>query len=177
MIAYIVLAVVVLGVAGLITFLLLKQKKKKEEYNEQFTYTTKHGLRVKLSEKTADIPITDFEDWTEDVVNFWFGAKGWDRNKSLAQIKKISIFMYDQEYLNRAGIKVNGITWPSKFEIELATLPKGWSDDPTATYTPYMKVKSLFRHEVSHIIAGWVGGIVFDNEIHHKLFADVKLGA
>lgn len=177
MIAYIVTALAVLGVGGLVAFLVWKQKKKKDDYNKQFTYTTKHGLRVKLSEKTADIPASDFEEWTESVVDFWVEAKGWAKVKSLAQIKKISIFMYDQEYLNRAGIKVNGITWPSKFEIECATLPKGWVDGSDASYTPYKKVKSLFRHEVSHVLAGYAGKIAFSNEAHHALFAEVKLGA
>lgn len=177
MIAYIVLALAVLALGGLIAFITLKQKKKKTDYNKQFNFTTSHGLRIKLSEKTADIPASDFEEWTEDVVNFWFEAKGWSKEKSMAQMKRISIFIHDQEYLNRAGIKVNGITFPSKWEIEMASLPKGWTDDSEAAYTPYKKVKSLFRHEVSHVLAGYVGKVQFDNEVHHKLFAEVKLGA
>lgn len=176
MIAYIVMALVVLGFGGLVAYIVLRQKKKKEDYNKQFNYTTKHGIRVKLSDETAHIPASDFEEWTEDVVNFWFEAKGYSKEKSMSYMKKISIFMHDKEHLNRAGMKVNGILWPSKFEIECATLPRNWVEGESSQ-TPYKRVKSLFRHEVSHVIAGYVGKVKMTNEVHHALFAEVGLGA
>lgn len=173
MIGYIILGIAVLGIAGIAAFLILKNKKKKKEYNAQFDFTTKHGIRVRLSEQTKNITKETFEGWTKDVVEFWKEVKDWDTDKSYKVLSKTAIFMYDEPYLNRAGIKVNGITFPARYTIEIAALPKTNITEQTI----FNRVSSLFRHETSHVITGFVGGIPFDNEVHHKLFAEVRLGA
>lgn len=168
--------VVVAIVASIVVIFYLKRKQKQKDFNKQFNYTTVHGIRVKLSERLKDLSHNDIEYWTEDLVDFWFKTKGWDKDKIYKAISYITLFMYDQEYLERVGQKVNGVTWPSSSVIELATLHKAGLDQ--SIFTPYHKVKSLFRHEVSHIIVERAGGIICGNgEEHHRLFKEVKLGA
>lgn len=170
-----IIVLMVLGLAGLAGYLLWRRSRKKQEYDEQFAYTTKHGIRVKLSERMKDLPVEDVEEWTEDVVNFWFDAKGCSKEESYKYLARVTVFMYDQDDLICDGVRVEGLLWPSSFKIEMATL-YGEHLDPEK-YTPYKKVKSLFRHETSHVIAGYVGKVKMTNEIHHALFAEVKLGA
>ena len=79
-----------------------------------------------------------------------------------------------EQAIERAGTKVNGIFWPAKFEVEISTLKR---TDQNETYYAATKVYSLFRHELSHVVAGYVGGIKFDNDVHHEIFAKAKLGA
>jgi hypothetical protein len=141
MLEVIIPVVLVAVIVGLAVFFLVKLKQKKKNFNKQFSYTTKHGIRVKLSEMLKDLPQSDIEAWTEDVVEFWFQTKGWDRNQSYKAISFITLFLYDLEYLNRASGKSNGLTWPDSSMIELATLHKAFLDQ--SIYTPYSKVKSL----------------------------------
>lgn len=173
MIGYILLVIAALGAAAAVIYFVIKNKKRKEEYNNQFDFTTKYGTRVKLSPRTKDISKEVFEGWTDSVVGFWEENKNWGKEKSYKIIGKTAIFVYDEPYLNRAGIKVNGITFPAKYEIEIAALPKINITDQTI----FDRVESLFRHETSHVITGFVGGVPFDNEGHHKLFAEFGLGA
>lgn len=163
---------VLIATLGAGAFFLIRHLRSKRKKAAQFDFTTKHGIDVKLSPELSDLKPEAVEEWTESVVSFWEEKRGWSREKMLKNLAKVGIFLYDEPYLNRAGIKVNGITWPNKFEIEMATLPKEGSSQ-----TAFGKVKSLFRHETSHVLAGYVGGVVFDNAIHHALFAEVKLGA
>jgi len=163
-----IISVSTAAIVGLIVFFIVLRRRKKV----QFDFTTKDGIDIKLSPLLSGLAAETIEEWTESVVLFWEQAKGWDRKSSLRTLAKVSIFLYDELYLDRAGIKVNGITWPNKFEIEMATLPKQKS-----LQTPFEKVKSLFRHEISHILAGYVGGFSFDNDAHHVLFGEVGLGA
>lgn len=177
MMEWIIGPVLLLAAGGLAAWLIIKRKKRIEKHNQQFDFTTKSGLKIKLSEKTSGITQVEVEEWEDSVVDFWKEAKGWDAELSRKMLGKIEVFVLDETFLNRAGIKVNGITYPgsAKFTIEMASLYKEGLDP--AVYTPYKKVKSLFRHEVSHVLASTVGRVPFNNEVHHKLFADVGLGA
>lgn len=171
LIATIILSILVIG-AGI--FLLVWHLRKKNKEKVGFDYTTKYGIRVKLSQSVVDIKSETFDEWTESVVNFWENAKGWPKNKSLKVLSGVAIIIYDYVFLNRQGIKVVGITHPFSWQIEIAAIPKEGSPE---TYKPFDKVKSLFRHETSHVLAARAGDIPFDNEVHHKLFADMGLGA
>lgn len=135
-------------------------------------FTTSHGIDVQPSPAMASLDAATVEAWTESVVDFWQQKKGWARKDMLEMLAKVSIKMYDQEWLGRAGIKVNGITWPDSFLIEMAVLPK-----EGVAQTPLQRVASLFRHETSHVIAGYVGQYPWDNDVHHQLFAELGLGA
>jgi len=166
----------VLVVSGLIVFAIVWSIKKKKENEIQFDYVTKHGIKIKLSPLLQDLKAEDIESWTDDLVNFWHEVEGWDKESMYAEIKKTSIILYDELYLERGGIKVSGITWPYSYKIEIATLYKPELDQ--AVYTPFKKVKSLFRHEESHVIVGKMAtDIPYDNEHHHALFAEMGLGA
>lgn len=165
---YIILGIVILAIFIGVIFLITKNKKK-------FDYITKHGIKVKLSKQLENLKKEDVELWTDDVVNFWFDKKEWAKLKSYNVIKNISIYLYDEIFIVRGGQKVNAMSFPDIYRIDMATLYK--EELNSKLYTPYKKVRSLFRHEVSHFIAGYVGGVEFDNEIHHKLFQEVELGA
>jgi hypothetical protein len=169
-IVLIVLAALAL-VGGAVTLIVLRLRAKRKE-KVQFDFSTKHGIDVKLSPMFDGVTAVPFEKWTEDLISFWNEKRGWDRNKMLSCVSKVGIFLYDELYLERSGVKVNGVTWPNRYEIEMATKPKEDSGQ-----TPFEKVKSLFRHEMSHVLVGHVGEIPFDNETHHALFAQVGLGA
>lgn len=169
----VITVVSLLAVAAGVTVLIIKSIRSKKRKEAEYSFTTKHNIDIKLSSEVSDITPAEIEEWTESVVDFWYDAKGWSKEESYKVLSKVDIFTYDELYLNRAGIKVNGITWPNTYTIEMATIPTNLSD----TYRHKDKVKSLFRHEVSHVIAGFVGNVAFDNKTHHDLFAEVGLGA
>ena len=174
---YTVLGVIISVAIGVFVYLKLRADKKKQIYNEQFDFTTKHGIRVHLSSQTRNIKQEAFEDWTEKLVDFWEKKMNCDRDESLKHLSKTSVLIYDQVYLERFGVKVNGILHPARYEIEIATIPPEKDKDKKYINTPYKRTKSLFKHEASHIIVGYVGGFKMDNDIHHDIFRGVKLGA
>jgi hypothetical protein len=170
----IILITTLLAFAGVGIFLLIRYLKSRKEEEAKYDFTTKYGTKVMLSPELKMLTPEIIESWTDSVVSFWHGKRGWDKEKSYKMIGRAKVEMYDELYLERAGIKVNGILWPSSFLIEMATLPKGTNS------TPLKKVASLFRHETSHIVCEYVGGVKSGKnfgEIHHELFAEVGLGA
>lgn len=170
----IIIIAALLGIAGVGTYLLIRHFKKKKEKEEKYDFTTKYGIRVMLSPQTKGISVDVFDMWSDSVVDFWHEKKGWNKEKCYKRLAKTEIEIYDKEYLERAGWKVNGIMWPSSFLIEMASFPKGTEQ------ASIKRIASLFRHEVSHIIAGYVGNLEAGpngGEYHHKLFAEVGLGA
>jgi hypothetical protein len=170
----IILVAVLLGVVGAGVFFLVRYLRDKKREEEKYDFTTKYGTRVMLSPQTQGITKEVFEMWSDSTIKFWCDLYGWSVEKCHKRLSQTEIEIYDKEYLERAGWKVNGIMWPSSFLIEMASLPKG-SDTASVK-----RIASLFRHEVSHIIAGYVGNIPAGpngGEDHHKLFAEVKLGA
>jgi hypothetical protein len=155
-----------------IFFLIRYLKSKKTE--EKYDYTTKYGTRIMLSPQTKNMSVSIFEGWSNSVVNFWTEETGWDKTKCYEKLSYTEMKIFDAEFLERNGSKVSGLVWPNTFLIEVSTFPKGESQ---ASIT---RLASLFRHEVSHIIAGYVGGLEAGpngGEFHHKLFAEVGLKA
>jgi hypothetical protein len=170
----IILVTVLLGAVAAGTYFLIRHLKKKREEKEKYDYTTKYGTRIMLSSQTKGISVDIFEAWSDSVVDFWFEKKGWSKDKCYKKLAQTEIEVFDTEYLERAGVKVSGIMWPSTFLIEISTFPKG------SVVASLERIASLFRHEVSHIIAGYVGNLEAGpngGEYHHKLFAEIGLGA
>ena len=162
-----IISVVLIVIAAIVGIIIWRVKSK---HSLDFSFQTSSGIKVKLSPK-AKCTIDDFELWTDFVVSFWNEKEGWDRKEMLKLISKVEIILYDEIYIERSGMKVNGITWPNKYKIEIATYPK-YELSPDKN-----RIASLFRHEMSHLIVGYIGKIPFDNETHHKLFAKDGLGA
>jgi hypothetical protein len=168
----IILVTILIGVIGVGIFFVIKHLKNKKE--GKYNFTTKYGTRVMLSPQTEGITKEVFEMWSDNVVNFWCNLYGWNVEKCYKRLSQTEVGIYDEKYLERMGYKVNGIMWPSSFFIEIASLPK------CCNTASIKKIASLFRHEVSHIICGYVGNLPAGpngGEYHHKLFAEVKLGA
>ena len=171
MTTWIIIGSLLLVIVLIVGLIIWKTRKKKID----FDYTTKHGIDVKLSQKTSFLKKELIEKWTESIIDFWTNAEGWDKKSILKALDNLEIFFFDKLYLERYGIKVNGInlihgvTSSGKYAIEIATIPKkGLIED---------RVYSLFRHEVSHVVVGYAGGVPLDNDIHHRLFAKDGLGA
>ncbi len=160
---YIIIGLVLTAVAVGVGILIWKIKKK-----DKFDYITKHGIKLNLSPQSYFLTKEVAEEWTESLIYFWNDKEGWDKKTIIKAVSDVKISLYDKLYLNRYGIKVNGVTFGN--DIEIATMPK------PGTYKIYDKVKSLFRHEMSHVIVSYMG-IPIDQEIQHKLFDKDGLGA
>lgn len=169
----IIVVAVLLGIVGAGIFFLVRYLKKKKEEEDKYDYTTKYGTRIMLSPQTKGIFIDNFNIWSDSVIDFWFEKKGWDREAGYEKLSQIEIEIYDAEYLERSGVKVNGVIWPNSLLMEISTFPKG------EVVASFSRVASLFRHETSHVIAEHVGNLDpgLGGEYHHKLFAEVGLGA
>lgn len=171
-IAILIFIVLVLITTGFI-FYMRSKKSEEQPVAEDFDLITKYGTKFKLSPHTKDITIVDVESWTDDIVDFWKEAKGWDPIKSSQIIGKIFFTFLDAEILVRMGKKINGIFYPSTFKAEFAVLPK----NSTNSKLIYDRTRSLFFHETSHVIASYVGNMPWDEQLHHSLFAEVGLRA
>jgi len=168
----IILVSVLASAIGAGVFFLIRYLKKNEE--KIYDYATCYGTRIILSPQTKNVSVSVFEAWTESVVCFWAEKNGWDKEQCYQKLSQTEIEIFDAEYLERNGYKVSGLVWPSTFLIEVSTFPKGKSQ------ASMVRLASLFRHEVSHIIVGYVGNLEAGpngGEFHHKLFADVGLEA
>jgi len=166
------LLLVVALVAGAGVFLLVRHLKRKKEEKEKYDLVTKHGIKVMRSPMMSGLASAEIEEWTEDAMSFWVEKKGWSREKMLKAIAKVRVEMFDEKYIEHDGIKYNGTFWPTSFLMEITTKPKF-----EGKRTPIQRVWSLFRHELSHVIVGQVGGIKYDNDTHHALFREMGLGA
>jgi hypothetical protein len=169
----IILSVVLVA---LIIVLLVVFLRKNKEAGPKTTYVTKHNVIVKLSPLTKHITLSTFEGWLNDLLTFWNEKKQWKQTDMLTSLNNLTITAYDSCYLtipwdNESGeLKVSGVTYPSERLIKIAILPENNST------TIEERLRLLVRHEVSHMVAGVVGGY-WDSTNSHQLFTDVKLGA
>lgn len=145
----------------------------KNEQDIKYDIVTKYGTKIKLSESAKDINVKLFEEWTDSVVSFWVKNEKWPADKCYNLFNKIKIYIYDDQYIKRNGIKLSGAFWPSTNVIEITTVPKN------GTEFSLLRVSSLFRHESSHALCQFVGNIAPGDlgENHHQLFAKFSLGA
>jgi hypothetical protein len=102
--------------------------------------------------------------WTADIVFFWTD-QGFDPDDCFESVNGVKVLIYDELYLVRQGMKVSGVFVPPSL-IEITTL---------GSQDLLERTKSLFRHELSHFLCYYVGGIPFEK--HHELFSSVGLGA
>ena len=133
--------------------------------------TTAHGIILYLSPKMRLLPFGTVEEWTLSVLQHWKKCMNWDIAEMRKVLKGIKIHMYDKEYLEISDRKVKGAAQGKS--IWMATIPKKGSET-----TPFKIVKSLFRHELSHILVyKFSPNRHMDEEAHHELFRETKLGA
>lgn len=180
---YIILAiaitVVLIGLGALLVVTIIRSNKKRKQQViwDKGGIVTSSGLTFYPSPKMLELSKETMDKWVEEVVQFWYAKKGWDKDKSRSFIRHVKIFMYDKDYLVRTiagkNVEVNGITYPDRMVIELATT---WKD--SANGKPIDKVYLVVRHELSHIIAGvHEPTLYWDMNASHKLFAESGLGA
>ena len=164
-----------LSFIGFAIYMLLRYFKNKKIEEEKYDFSTKYGTRVMLSPQTKDYTPEMFEEWTDSMVDFWYDKKGWSKEKSYKMMAKTEVEMFDVHTLEMVnGYRASGRMWPGSFLIEITTFNK---DEDEASVR---RVASLFRHETSHIVAGWVGRLEAGpngGECHHKLFKEIGLNA
>jgi len=119
-------------------------------------YVSTHRLRVRQGKlNRCERPVV--EAWTEELIDLWAshcqGAAKAIRDKLLVCV--------DQEKLSAAG------RWVRGYSVGYAAVV-GW--DGKLEYT-----KSLFRHEMSHIIASEACGLPWNEKVHHEKFKEVGL--
>jgi len=147
------------------------------ENHLNYPINTKCGLRIQLSPKTTYLTAKEIEQWVDELVQFWSQKKGWTEEAILGSIKDTKVDMYDQKFIRTVIIKdgehveltVSAITYPVVKVISIATLPNGNLDTKKRVYL-------LFKHELSHIIASYLGGY-WDQDASHQLFTELGLGA
>ena len=165
----IIIIAIVAIILGVGIFFLVRYLTNKEKYD----LTTKYGTKILLSPQTKNIKVDVFNNWSDDVVDFWYKSKDWNKKECYEELSKMKVKIYDAEYLERSGYKVSGMMCPESSLIEISTFPKG------TQVASLERIASLFRHETSHIIAQFVGNLDpgIGGEAHHKLFAEVSLKA
>jgi len=162
----ILLSVVVLALVGVLIWR-LSQKDK--------AIKTKHGTKLYLSPLSLSLGNVskDIEQWTDELVNFWNKKQGWQKSEMYQLMGELKIYLFDAQYIERSGYKLNGAAWVFQRKVEISTFHKN------TNVCSLNRVKSLFIHEVSHCICELVGHMEPGKmgEEHHKLFTIVKLGA
>lgn len=169
----ILISILVLVIIVVAIYLIIKHIKSKKNNVEEYDFITKYGTKIKLSPKAkGNISKKVIEDYTDDVVNFWYVKKAWSKEASYKIIGKIKVELFDVFYIQIGEDKYNGIFWASSFVMEISTLSRKIS--------LINRVESLFRHEASHAICEYVGKIRSKEkfgEDHHRLFKEVGLNA
>lgn len=166
-----ILILVIVGIP--IFFLLRKLKNEQDKKDIKYNIKTKFGTRIMLSPQTNNINKLTFERWTNELIDFWVNAISLDEKECYKRISVLKIKIYDENKIYRYKKFVNGLAWIGSNLIEITSFP------PDNIIASINRVKSLFRHEVSHMLCYYVGKIPSgpnSGETHHKLFKDVKLG-
>ena len=155
----------------ILLLLLLNNCGTNKRPNTDFDFITNSGIRIKLSPIMNNLTSEEVGDWTNSIVDFWCSKKDWNEAEIRKELRTVDVLLYDEYYVVADGIIGVAITRYNN-EIIISTLPK-----PSSNITPYEKVKSLYRHELSHIIVGKMATIPYTELAHHKLFEEVGLGA
>lgn len=166
-----IVIIVALIVVGIGIYLVIRHLKQEDD---KFDFATKYGTKFKLSPAMEKLSVEIVEEWTDEIVEEWNDKMLWNKDEMYNILKKTKVILHDSINVEGGGIVAKGLVWPHSLIVEIATLSEKDS------VRPFDKVKSLFRHEVSHIICEFVGGVKsverFGEE-HHRLFKQVGLGA
>ena len=109
--------------------------------------------------------------WTDDLINFWAEEKKiYSSSQVKAALTNSKVYFKDVHLFEYDGQKVCGLAWT---DIKTVSIASCGTDNVTPDLA---RMYSLFRHEMSHIIVCYCGGVC-EQTASHKLFVDVKLGA
>ncbi len=126
---------------------------------EDFDYITGHNIKVILGAENAPDKAT-VERWTDQTITFW-----WDADfDGMAKCTEESVFggnrvkFVDAQYIKFQDIKAWGFAYPWYRYIEVAGLGTSY-------------VRSIYMHELSHIIIYDCKGLDGEKE-SHQFFKD-----
>ncbi len=132
-------------------------------------FTTSQHVHVKLSPATVFLTVDEIDQWVEDLCNLWQVQKGWDYWDSRYILRNTVAIFKDQVFVDMVGQTVYGACYFDTRICEMATISWGKSSAQVAPW-----VKFLLDHELSHLIAFYVGGITECDEAH-RLFEEVGI--
>lgn len=120
--------------------------------SEEFDYVTAHGVSVILGAENAP-SIEAVETWTDETLAFWWDADSSMIDCSISAVDGTRAKFVDALYLVFDDMKAWGFAYPWYKYIEVAGLG-----------TPY--VKSVYMHELSHIIVYDCKGLDGNDDSH-----------
>jgi hypothetical protein len=123
-----------------------------------------NGVVFIPSPLTVSITETDIYEWETNLVNLW--ELKYKEKDILKSIQGAEIIAFDVPYLLLDKIQVRSIVWPDSKEIHLAVI--GPNDYPS----PVEWARLLSRHELSHLILGYLDNI-WNEEEAHRIFHKV----
>lgn len=184
MLIYGVIATILIGLIGLISWYIYRQIKINKlnilTYGfpkEKGIVATRQGVSVYTSELTyEDLNKELIEEWIDELFLFW--REVFDKENIIVSdeyldkcLKGINIFLIDEPYLyyktSKETIKFAGLSFPTTRLIYITTISKNLDN--------ISRVKSLIRHECSHFIVISCRSPLISEEESHKYFINVGL--
>ena len=133
-----------------------------------------NGMSLWLSPESKNININKINDTIYKLIDFWNEkVSSWSLEKIADTLKNTKIYFQDMKFLyllQDENYRMVGVTFFDNKEIYITTLDRNNEYDEN-------KVISLIRHEVSHIICGYMDVKYMNADVSHQLFKDVELGA
>lgn len=126
------------------------------------------GLDIYLSPSFSLLSPEEVNEWLISTIEFWVEKRSYMRELILNRLGGLKIVLVDADILISQQMAFNGLFFPDEYKVEIATYING--------IPSLEKVKSLFRHEVSHAILFSMEGTV-DVYQHHQIFLELGLGA
>lgn len=110
--------------------------------------------------------------WLDELIDFWVHEKEiYPVELVLRALNGTTLTFKDLTFIDYGtGQKASALTYPDAKVIVVASYPKNTSTPDVA------RMRSLVRHEGSHIVACACGGLC-DTESSHNLFQQLGLGA
>lgn len=138
------------------------------------TINTTMGLNIKLSPLSSFIHKQDFDQWIWEVCDLWTREKGYSITSVISSIRGTTIVIIDQstipiDYGQNPARSVLGVAYHHSKTLYICSLYLG-NDKKSIR----KQIEYLFKHEVSHIISGYVGNM-WSEEESHPIFRELGL--
>ena len=122
-------------------------------------YRTTYGIQVKQGDKNRCVK-EDIDKWSSWTVNFWSKQEAC-KDAEVDSLQGLLVVCRDEEKLSVLGRYVRGYQ-------QYNVIVVGYNGK--LAYT-----ESLYKHELSHYIV-YKCGVEWNEQVHHDLFKQVKLG-
>lgn len=143
---------------------------------ELYSITTNLGFKVNLSPLTSYLQKRDFDKWDWELIWLWVEKRGLNPILIFNCLKNIEITLIDQANMpaqlnDETGehYRVFGVTYFRSKIIYICTLGLGFRKKLISE-----QVEALYKHEVSHIIGGFVDKLWLMKD-SHPVFKDLGI--